>query len=305
MMNRQRCITGLIVILGLILGFGIWQQRSQAAGPNRQGVQQVASSATGNGLVSPALRPATAAPMATITVQSLGDGAANAANCPGVNCRLRDAIAAAVAGDTIDFSVTGSIIISAFNGGQLGIDKNLTIQGPGAALLEITAFNSSRIFRILPGVTVALSGMTVADGQALDFGGGIYNSGTLTIVDSIFSRNKGVNQGGGGIFNDGILTVTNTTFSNNYASPSGGGISNWGTATVINSTFFANTAHDSGGGINNNGTLTIINSTFSCNTADLGGAIYNEGNRTLTIINSTISGNSANTRGGGVATALA
>ena len=30
-----------------------------------------------------------------ITVQSTGDGPANAANCPGANCRLRDALAAA------------------------------------------------------------------------------------------------------------------------------------------------------------------------------------------------------------------
>ncbi len=238
MMNRQRCITGLIVILGLILGFGIWQQRSQAAGPNRQGVQQVASSAVGEGLVSPALRPAIAEPMATITVQSLFDGAANAANCPGVNCRLRDAIAAAVAGDTIDFSVTGVI---ALHFGELVIDKNLTINGPGAAQLLISGFNNTRIFRILPGVTVALSGMTVAEGRHIDIGGGIYNSGTLTIVDSIFSRNFS-GQGGGGIFNDGILTVTNNTFSSNNIAlqASGGGISNFGTATVINSTFFAN-----------------------------------------------------------------
>ena len=40
---------------------------------------------------------APAAPMATITVRSLADGTANAANCPGANCRLRDAIAKALA----------------------------------------------------------------------------------------------------------------------------------------------------------------------------------------------------------------
>src|SRR5262245_29801164 len=33
--------------------------------------------------------------IATWTVQSTGDGAANAANCPGPGCRLRDALAAA------------------------------------------------------------------------------------------------------------------------------------------------------------------------------------------------------------------
>ena len=68
------------------------------------------------------------APLATITVTSSGDGAANAANCPGANCRLRDAIAAAAAaGDTVSFNVTGTITLTV---GELGINKNLTIQGP-------------------------------------------------------------------------------------------------------------------------------------------------------------------------------
>jgi hypothetical protein len=46
-----------------------------------------------------------AAGATTITVQSTGDGPANAANCPGASCRLRDAIAAANDGDTINFNL--------------------------------------------------------------------------------------------------------------------------------------------------------------------------------------------------------
>lgn len=51
MMNRQRCITGLIFILGLMLGCGIWQQRSQAAGQARQWLQHFAPATGGNHVV--------------------------------------------------------------------------------------------------------------------------------------------------------------------------------------------------------------------------------------------------------------
>ena len=55
----------------------------------------------------------------TITVTNAGDGAANASNCPGTgaSCRLRDAMAAAAAGDTINFSnTTASGAVNFFDG---------------------------------------------------------------------------------------------------------------------------------------------------------------------------------------------
>ena len=51
---------------------------------------------------------------------------------------LRDAIVAAPVGETIDFSVIGTINLSSL--GQLTINKNLTIHGPSAGLLTIRAF---------------------------------------------------------------------------------------------------------------------------------------------------------------------
>lgn len=75
-MNTHRRMTaGLVFVLGLMLGFGIWQQHTQAAGQTRQWLQRYVSSGTVNKLASSSLHPASAAPMATITVQSLGDGA--------------------------------------------------------------------------------------------------------------------------------------------------------------------------------------------------------------------------------------
>src|SRR5262249_22862115 len=43
----------------------------------------------------------------TLVVTSSADGAATPANCPGAACRLRDALAAANANDTITFNFTG------------------------------------------------------------------------------------------------------------------------------------------------------------------------------------------------------
>ena len=53
------------------------------------------------------------------------------------------------------------------------------------------------------------------------------NVGTLTITNSTFSGNSGINYGGGIFNNGGTATITNSTFSGNSAS-SGGGIYNDG-----------------------------------------------------------------------------
>ena len=121
---------------------------------------------------------------------------------------------------------------------------------------------------------------------------------------------------GGGICNSGILTVTNSTLSNNSADGSGGGIDNSGTLTVFGSNISDNAADEvfglrgsspgSGGGIYNSGTLTVSGSTLSGNVAEggggdtfglgaiggSGGGIFNSG--TLTVTNSTLSANAAN-----------
>ncbi len=79
-------------------------------------------------------------------------------------------------------------------------------------------FNGGRVFTVNPGVTVTLTGLTIAGGVAAT-GGGIYNSGNLTIVDSTLSGNAALSAPngatgsageGGAIYNatGGVLTVT-------------------------------------------------------------------------------------------------
>jgi hypothetical protein len=227
---------------------------------------------------------------------------------------LRYSLANAASGDTIVFSVTGTITLDCTDPGDgpLVISQNVTISGPGAANLAINgglpSATACQVFVVNPAVTATVSGVTIENGICNSgtclSGGGIQNSGTLTVSNSTLSGNSaGVGQLGGGIFNSrGTLTVSNCTLSGNsggvYNGNGGGGIFNdGGTLTVSNSTLSANSA-DQGGGIYNDGTLTMNNSTLSTNTAvNQGGGILNTG--TLTVSDSTLSGNSSTALVGG------
>jgi hypothetical protein len=123
---------------------------------------------------------------AVITVTTLNDSG------PG---SLRQAIADAVPGDTIDFAVTATITLTT---GQLLITNNLTISGPGATNLTISGNNASRVLSF-SGVTAAISGLTVAHGYVYGAGGGILNgSSTLTVSNCTLTGNASENGRGGG-----------------------------------------------------------------------------------------------------------
>jgi hypothetical protein len=61
-----------------------------------------------------------------------------------------------------------------------GLDN--TGQNGGTADADIDAASLDRVFHVLAGVTVYVSGVTITNGST-DFGGGIFNSGTLTMTD--------------------------------------------------------------------------------------------------------------------------
>ena len=233
----------------------------------------------------------------TITVTSTADAGGT---CPGANCTLRQAIATAVSGATINFSLPANSPIT-LTSGDLMINNNLTISGPGANLLTVqrsAAAGELHIFRIGAGpFNVIISGLTIANGNASSgLGGGIYNTstGTVTIIKSIIS---GTTSGGGIASFAGTMNIVSSTISGNTG---GGFYQSGGTLTITNSTISDNPSEVNGGGISNtgDGTATITNSTVSGNSAAFGGGIYNESG-TVTITNGTISGNSA-ARGGGI-----
>ena len=223
---------------------------------------------------------------ATITVNSPADSGSGS---------LRDAITTASSGDTINFSITGTITLTS---GVLSISKNLTITGPGATSLTVSGNNASQVFNISGG-TVNISGLTVSNGNnSTGYGGGIYNNATLTLTNVTISGNSATEYGGG-IQNDATLTLTNVTISGNTTAGYGGAIQNDDTATLTDVTISGNSATEYGGGIQNDATLTLTNVTISGNTtAGYGGAIQNDDTATLTDV--TISGNSATEYGGGI-----
>ncbi|GIV94148.1 MAG: CSLREA domain-containing protein [Chloroflexus sp.] len=245
---------------------------------------------------------------AGFVVNSLGDTAMPTAG-DGF-CTLREAIASAnnagngdcgpnsAADDTITFSVSGTITLAAVLPFIAGGAGALTIDGGGN--IAISGGGSDQVLLINSDANLTLQRLTITNGYSLGFGGGIQNSGTLTVTNSVLSNNAA--GFGAGIDNTGTLTITNSTFSNNAATTSGGGIYNAGTLTITNSSFSNNAATISGGGISNdtNGTLTITNNTLSNNMADYGAGIYNDTNGTLTITNSTLSNNIASNSGGGM-----
>jgi len=175
---------------------------------------------------------------------------------------------------------SGRITFSASLSGQiinldstLIIEKNLTIDGSDLAVpITISGNNAVGVFVIGPFGEATFDSLKIINGDR-EIGGGIYNLGQLTVVNSVLSGNMG--DDGGGIFNQGELTVTNSTISGNAAF-GGGGIFNFGELWIIDSTLSGNQAFFKGGGVFNNGTLVVDQSTFSANNAMLGGGIRND-----------------------------
>lgn len=150
---------------------------------------------------------------------------------------------------------------------------------------------------------LTLNNVDLKDNEA-DFGGAIWNEGTLTINGGSFEGNT-AESAAGAIYNaDGAkLTVDGVSFKENTAK-FGGAINNAKTAsdkeaailTVKNSQFIGNTSLNSqGGAIRNQGTITEISgSTFKGNKASNGGAINNgEWGQIKLITNSVFDGNEA------------
>jgi hypothetical protein len=146
------------------------------------------------------------------------------------------------------------------------VDEALQVLGPGANVLAINGNNAHRIFNVVSGGDLTVSGLTMTNGHpSLGAGGAIQNSGgTVTVQDSNISGNTGY---GGGIYSGyGTLTVERSTVSGN--STYGIRTRNDGD-TIQDSTIAGNTSF----GVRVSfGSPQIQNSTISGNTAaGLGG----------------------------------
>ncbi len=249
---------------------------------------------------------------------------------------LRQAILDVCAGGVIDFDLLWPTTIT-LTSGQLLVDKAMRIEGPGANLLSISSGLSFTRVLQNDGDGLYLTGVTIRDGATpfyLGGGGGILNTGILTVTHAIIRDNRAdsyigyvygggvANVGGtvmlshsmlvantagigGGVANNaGSMTIEDCVITGSYG-VSGGAVANGGTLIINNSTLAYNQSTSGGSGIMNSdgATLTVNDSVIIGNVAPsdygFGGGIQNSGS-TLILNHSLLSGNSG-TSGGGIA----
>ena len=180
----------------------------------------------------------------------------------GNDCKTK-ATACATIGHAISLAASGDTIqiAAATYQENLSIPFNLTLNGAKAATTIIDGTNSLNVFTVGTGIRLTLSNLTVERGVGYTGGGGVDNSGTLTVNNSIFSLNTA--STGGAILNTGTAIISNTSFNGNSPyffgrSASCGAIDNRSAMTITTSTFntnYANNNFTSGGAICNGGTL--------------------------------------------------
>jgi hypothetical protein len=184
----------------------------------------------------------------------------------------------------------------------VGGAATVTIDGGGQVYID-GAESGSGTFIVDPGAQAILTGLRIGNGNATS-GGGIDNSGNLTVSNSTVFDNSA--QSGGGIYNSALLTLTDDTFYNNYAEQGpagGGGVYNAAGATMgaTDCTFAQNHAGNQGAGIYNaaGATVNAIACTISGNSAtNQGGGICNASGGTLTLTDTIVAGNTVTASAG-------
>jgi predicted outer membrane repeat protein len=236
---------------------------------------------------------------ATIFVKWDAGGADNGSSWTDAYTDLQDALTTAVSGDTIWVAggtytptdttdryasfdlVDSTYVYGGFAGTetslqQRDISSNETILSGEIGAPGI-ADNSYNVVVAGGNAAGVLDGFTITLGNALIWGGGIYNGGSdVTYANLLIKENHSGSQGAG-MDNRGQPTLRNVTFLNNTASSSGGGMRNYlaGNPVLIECTFDGNSAGGNGGAIGHNAVgLQLLDCHFSSNSATGdGGAI--------------------------------
>lgn len=280
--------------------------------------------------------------LAVFTVSNLNDAPVAAAGAaPGT---LRQAIfdANAAAGDDMivfapALTSGGAATINLGSAGQLVINSNVSIMGPGSSLMTIKAFDSTplvkdglgtRVFDVQAtagGPTVTMQGLTLVGGDVQGDGGAIRSAGQLTIDHCVIAGNAATSAGraaGGGIaiLAAGTAQITDSAISGNTAKgnteAAGGGISNAGYLSLVRSIVTGNKADSQsnahGGGIAAAAQLVIAESQILMNDASINGQTSSGNSNAggidslagLIISDSTVSNNRAAQTGGGIAASI-
>ncbi|MBE9061267.1 LamG domain-containing protein [cf. Phormidesmis sp. LEGE 11477] len=215
--------------------------------------------------------------MSIITVTTTADSG---------NGSLRNAIATAKSGDTIQFSNRLANKTITLRTGQLVLDKDLTIDGGRAPGLTVSGNQSSRVFYLNRKKTAVLRNLTIANGKTMGAGGGIDTRHESTItLDNVKVHNNTSELGGGmRVGHLAKATILNSSFKGND-----------GTLTGKHKGF------SSGAIVHNEsrGQLIIKGTSFENNKGFNGGAIYSFSSTTFTVEDSTFLNNVAKNRAGG------
>jgi len=211
---------------------------------------------------------------------------------------------------------------------EIIIADDLELVGENAFTTQVFAEKTSRLFRVLEGVTAYVSDLTIGAGRAdeggiirnegelvlarvqiLDGtasrGGAIYNSGALSITDAFFTGHVGLapEARGGAIYNSGALVLDRVTITKSQTPDGcGGALHNEasGVVEMLNVTIARNrNKKGSGGAICNlGGSMRLTHVTLTGNRATGGaGGIFNQGGH-VELINTLLAANQASRAAG-------
>lgn len=224
---------------------------------------------------------------------------------------LRDAIASANTGDTIDLTQLSCSQITLTTGSIVFTQSTLTLQGPGSKYLSISGNDIYAPLQhggygklYLNDLTVEHGKKYYTDAQVDNARGGcIFSNGTVYLNNSVVAycsvNNSSASHGaeGGAIFGYVGVSLSNSGVINSSAIASssyglGGGIYSRGFVDLTDSFVSGNTSSRSGGGVYAYAGLSVKYSSIDDNrTYHYGGGIFASGN--IGIANSTISNNQA------------
>ncbi len=221
---------------------------------------------------------------------------------------------------TANTTFTLSQVNNTFNGPTglpvITSGDNLTIVGNGDAITRSSSSAAFRLLYVASGASLMLENLTLSGGLVSETfggaGGGVFNSGSLTLQGVTVKDNMVMAGGngpgaGGGIYNSGSLTIQGTTVEDNTVQGAnggplgsggtnalGGGIySSIGSLSLLGGTLIENNKALGGNGVNATGAKT-----GGSGGKGQGGGIY-VGSGNVILTNATISGNTAQGGDGG------